>query len=237
MASFDPYPKFTPVLRPLMPTPAMAQKDDIKRLAGNSLVAGLVGLIIFGIILGPYAILAGNRALKLIKSTGTGKQHSGTATGGIVAGSFAFLLHLAGLVLVALVFAGGGILAFAVWNSPTAKLIGTWEIDTASQMTPEQRSNPMAAMMSQMIEVNLEFRNNGAILANVSAFGQSKTSQGSWVFKRKLGPELVLEVDSPGEGTVEFYIKFNSDNEIELRGMTAPGEWDNKTLTLTRKKT
>lgn len=236
MANFDPYPKFTPILRPLTPSPVAAQKDEVRRLSVNSLVAGLVGLLIFGIILGPYAILAGNRALRLIKANGTGKQHSGMATGGIVVGSFALLLHLAGLVLVMLVFAGGGILAFAVFNSPTAKLIGTWEIDAASQMTPEQRNNPVAALMSRLIEVNLEFRADRTLVANVTVFGETQSRQGTWVYKRKLGPELVLQVDSPGEDSVEFYIKFNSDNEIELRGMKAPGEWDNKTLTLKRKK-
>lgn len=112
MANFDPYPKFGPILRPATPAPTSGQRDEVKRLAGNSLVAGLVGLFILGIILGPYAILAGNRALRIIKSTGTGKQHSGMATGGIIVGALALILHLVGLVLVILVFAGVGIVLF-----------------------------------------------------------------------------------------------------------------------------
>ncbi len=236
MASFDPYPKFTPVLRPMIVGHASAPNDEVKRMAGNAFVAGLVGIFVFGIILGPYAIFTGNRTLRLINSTGTGKQHEGMARSGVIIGSIAFILHLIGAVLVIAAISGSGLLMFSLWSSPAAKLVGAWEIDVASQMTPAQRNNPMSALMSSLIEVNMEFGANGTLRVNAKAFGEERSSQGSWKYKKMLGPELVLDVESEPEGSMEFYVQFNNDNEITIRGMKAPGQWDNRTLTLKRKK-
>lgn len=107
MSSFDPYPKYTPVLRPMVTGPAKPRNDEVHKTAGNALVAAIVGIFICGIFLGPYAIIMGSRALRLIKSTGTGQQHAGKALASIIIGSIATVLHIISAILVILTAAAG----------------------------------------------------------------------------------------------------------------------------------
>ncbi|MBL8889102.1 MAG: hypothetical protein JNL67_03930 [Planctomycetaceae bacterium] len=93
MASFDPYPKYAPVAA-AKPKGDSGKSKEIEKLANNAFYFGIIGCFIFGIILGPIAMLTGNKALKLIKSTGSGKNHESTARNGVIIGAVATFLYV-----------------------------------------------------------------------------------------------------------------------------------------------
>jgi len=87
---------------PPPPPPAYRGADTAGVVTGNngkataSMICGIVGLVLFGIILGPIAIALGVQARNEIRNTG--QSGSGMATAGIVLGiidvAFFFLVIL-----------------------------------------------------------------------------------------------------------------------------------------------
>ena len=71
---------------------------EIKAQATASLVVGIIGLLCLGIILGPFAIYRGAKARRLIRETGVGGEHNGTALAGMILGIIAVVSFI-GFVL------------------------------------------------------------------------------------------------------------------------------------------
>lgn len=71
-------------------------------MAIASLVLGILSLIVFGIILGPIAIVLGTKAKKRIAASGGQVGGSGMATAGMVLG----VLGIIGAIIVAAVVFG-----------------------------------------------------------------------------------------------------------------------------------
>lgn len=94
----------TPPPPPSYPSYTPPPGGDVYRRAGNNgkavaaMVCGIVGLVVFGFILGIIAIVLGSMAKKEIQRTGQGG--SGMATAGIVLG---ILDIVAGIIIFAAV--------------------------------------------------------------------------------------------------------------------------------------
>lgn len=73
--------------------------DEAKKLARDSMIAGIVGLICCGIILGPFALYKGFTANS--KLSQLGQPSSGMATAGIVLGFIDILGAIAGVMIQA----------------------------------------------------------------------------------------------------------------------------------------
>ena len=67
-------------------------------LAITSMVLGIVGLIVFGIVLGPLAIIFGTIALNRIKENPHRLEGREMATAGIICGSIATAIYIVVLV-------------------------------------------------------------------------------------------------------------------------------------------
>jgi hypothetical protein len=63
------------------PAPALDEhiEDEIKKLARGALINAIVGIFLFGIILGPLALWRANKAIRLIQEHGIGQEHEGRA--------------------------------------------------------------------------------------------------------------------------------------------------------------
>jgi hypothetical protein len=89
------------------PNPQQAQVlGEISSQATASLVIGIISFFCFGIILAPFAIYRGSKALRLIQQYNIGHQHSGTANAGKIIGIVSLALNVIGLALYALVVCG-----------------------------------------------------------------------------------------------------------------------------------
>jgi hypothetical protein len=77
---------------------------EISSQATASVIVGVLSFVCFGVglILSPFAIYRGNKALKLIRLHHIGQQHSGTATAGKILGIIALAVNLIGIVMLAL---------------------------------------------------------------------------------------------------------------------------------------
>lgn len=58
-----------------------------------SLLWGIVGIFLVGIILGPFAIYRGAKAKRLIREFQVGHEYKGIATAGFIIGIIALALH------------------------------------------------------------------------------------------------------------------------------------------------
>jgi hypothetical protein len=65
-----------------------------------SLVCGIIGLFLCGVVLGPVAIYYGNQAKKEIRASGGRYTGEGFATAGIVLGIIAVVAFVIGLIYV-----------------------------------------------------------------------------------------------------------------------------------------
>ncbi len=70
---------------------------EIKNQATASIIVGIFGLFCFGIILGPFAIYRGTKALNLIQQYGIGQEHATKATVGRAIGIVVLALWLIGI--------------------------------------------------------------------------------------------------------------------------------------------
>ncbi len=68
--------------------------------ATASLVCGIVGLFLCGVVLGPVAIYLGNTARREIRASGGRLSGDGLATAGIVLGIIAVAAFIAGVIFV-----------------------------------------------------------------------------------------------------------------------------------------
>ena len=78
---------------------------EISSQATASIIVGVLSFVCFGLvglILAPFAVYRGNKALKLIRLHDIGQQHSGTATAGKIIGLIGLAVHLVGIVLLAI---------------------------------------------------------------------------------------------------------------------------------------
>jgi hypothetical protein len=69
--------------------------------ATASLVCGIVGLFLCGVILGPVAIYLSNQAKREIRESGGQYTGEGLATAGMVLGIIAVIAFIAGVIVVA----------------------------------------------------------------------------------------------------------------------------------------
>lgn len=72
---------------------------EIKNQANASLAVGIIGLFCFGIILGPFAIYRGSKALRLIRENNIGHEHASKASIGRGIGIAVLVLWAIGLPL------------------------------------------------------------------------------------------------------------------------------------------
>ena len=68
--------------------------------ATASLICGIIGLFLCGVILGPVAIYLGNQAKQEIRGSGGRYTGDGMATAGIVLGIIAVVAFVVGLIYV-----------------------------------------------------------------------------------------------------------------------------------------
>ncbi len=85
-------------------------EKEISSQATTSLVVGIISFFCFGIILAPFAIYRGHKALRLIAEHGVGQRYSGTANAGKVIGIVSLCLNV-GVVLLWMLLVCGGVLA------------------------------------------------------------------------------------------------------------------------------
>ena len=106
---FADQPHANPYQAPLQSGYAAADPNlvkEISRQATASLVVGIISFFCFGIILGPFAIYRGNKALRLIRQHNIGQEHKTTATVGMVLGWVVLGLNILVLGLYAVMIIG-----------------------------------------------------------------------------------------------------------------------------------
>ncbi len=81
-------------------------EKEISAQAVGSLVVGIISLFCFGIILAPFAIYRGKKAMTLIDSFQVGHQHRGTAMAGFVIGIISLVFNVLLVGLWALLICG-----------------------------------------------------------------------------------------------------------------------------------
>lgn len=114
MTSENPFrddPQVNPYQSPQSPfqmgaqQPNLALLKEISRQATTALVVGIIGFFCFGIVLGPFAIYRGNKALRLIRENNIGFEHKGNATAGMIIGWIVLALNVLGLLFYAVMIA------------------------------------------------------------------------------------------------------------------------------------
>jgi len=81
---------------------------EIEKQAGASLIWGIVGILCFGIILGPFAIYRGNKAKRLIDQHNIGHEHRGKATAGFICGIIGIVSFFVGILIRGMALSVGG---------------------------------------------------------------------------------------------------------------------------------
>jgi len=79
-------------------------QKEIASQATASLVVGIISFFCCGIILGPFAIYRGNKALRLIQQYNIGHENAGKANAGKIIGIISTVLNVIGIIIYAIVF-------------------------------------------------------------------------------------------------------------------------------------
>lgn len=111
-------------------------------------------------------------------------------------------LHLAAVLLAILGFAGCG--------SPTAKLMGKW------QLSANGGGNPMLSMLASALKGELEFKGDGNFSMAVKTLLGDKSTAGTWQFVKTDGQALVLAM-KPSDGVeTEARLEFTDNDHFSM---------------------
>jgi hypothetical protein len=110
--------------------------------------------------------------------------------------------YLAAAFLAALCFAGCG--------SPTAKLMGKWQLSASGG------GNPVLSMLASALKGELEFKGDGNFSMAVKTPLGDKSTSGTWRFVKAEGQALVLAVKTPDGAEKEARLEFTDNDHFSM---------------------
>lgn len=109
---------------------------------------------------------------------------------------------LAATFLAALCFAGCG--------SPTAKLMGKWQLSASGG------GNPMLSVLASALKGELEFKGDGNFLMAVKTPLGDKSTSGTWRFVKSDGQTLVLAMKPSDGAETEARLAFTDNDHFSM---------------------